>query len=101
MNLKINIILTSIVLTAPILSHAHSNSLTPPNQPQNNRYYVCYKARSYEAQDKFSRYYKYHYHGCIITTLPCKYKGGTHNKYFGKFDTYKQTLNAFYRCAYS
>jgi len=102
--------------------HASAELLTPPNEPQDNVFYVCYTKRvieysirpqlSAEVSQTLSRlvYHKYKYKGCIISRTSCcdlalkvrkSHQQSCKMKPFGLFNNYPQSLNAFYRCAYS
>lgn len=99
---------------------ANANPLTPPYEPHDNVFHVCYEKRVVEysiramssalVSDMKSplRYQKYKYVGCSISRTSCcelKTNKAHHRpcrlKPFGQFNNYPQSLNAFYRCAYS
>jgi len=93
-----------------IAGYAKANSLTPPNEPKENSFYVCYERCStdYSVRAPLLSYQKLKYIGCTINRTPCdtlyvKPHNGPPVKLrsFGWFNNYHQTMNAFYRCAYS
>lgn len=116
---KLNYVLYFFGILFFLCSHSHANSLTPPNEPQNNSFYVCYKTyrTHHSVAAPLSVFRKYQYLGCIITREPC-YKIRVKTKFcplpyaknqccprrvlkkFGWFNNYPDALNAFYRCAY-
>lgn len=93
-----------------LTAYAIPEPLTPPHEPKDNSFYICYDERrvSTVIYDPFVNYEKYQYVGCMISRTSCcnyevreKNKLSTPLKLFGWFDNYPQALNAFYRCAYS
>jgi len=93
-----------------LTAYAIPEPLTPPNEPKDNSFYICYDERrvSTVIYDPFINYDKYQYVGCMISRTSCcnyevqqKNTPPTQLKLFGWFDNYPQALNAFYRCAYS
>lgn len=94
-------LIITFLLSLLATTYTFAKSSIPPKHPKNNHYYICYKNISYEKTTSYSNYILHHYHGCLVTKMPCKYKSGLTNKEFGKFRTYPLALNAFYRCAYS
>lgn len=92
------------------MGYAHAASLTPPHEPRNNSFYVCYERChiQHSVRTLIATYRKFEYTGCTISRQPCRAicfkKSGCPPhplKQFGWFNNYPQTLNAFYRCAYS
>ena len=92
------------------VSYAGAASLTPPHEPKENSFYVCYEQGRVHhiVKAPIANYRKYQYLGCSITRTPCYAScvKGAHCppfplKLFGWFNNYPQALNAFYRCAYS
>ena len=93
-----------------VAGFAAANSLTPPREPKENSFYVCYeKCRIHHTvRAPLATYRKYQYLGCTISRTPCDASCVKRAncppyplKLFGWFNNYPQTLNAFYRCAYS
>lgn len=93
--------LSSIAIAAP---------LTPPQEPKEDSFYVCYKERhvNYSIRAPLNTYRKFKYTGCSISRIPCDATcvkkvncPPVKLKLFDWFNTYPQALNAFYRCAYS
>ncbi len=104
MNKRIKQPILALMILLMVLSQstsAHRNKLTPYRHPQNASYYVCYHQKNLIKQSNWSRYYQYHYQGCLITTRPCRQVKGQHKQTFDWFKTYPLALNAYYRCAYS
>jgi len=98
----------SIALYA--INVAHAESLTPPYEPMNNSFYVCYLERRVDSvvYTPLAAYEKYQYTDCIISRQNCcthiierPNRPPQKLQLFGWFDNYPQSLNAFYRCAYS
>lgn len=109
------------------LNTGNADPLTPPNQPVDDSFFVCYQYRSPHLKScRILRYFRYKYRGCIISKIPCNAiplpkicapkeilikKTATvvtapvccvaTYKLFYWYDNYPQALNAFYRCAYS
>lgn len=107
-----------------ICAKGQSESLTPPNEPKNNSFYVCYKTYKvhHSVAAPFTLFRKYQYLGCMISRQPCYMIGAKNKPYpvvhpnnkcypqkccpqgglrkFGWFNNYPDALNAFYRCAY-
>ena len=92
------------------VNYAHAEPLTPPHEPVNNSFYVCYAERRVDTiiYSPLLTYQKYQYHNCMISrTNCCNHVIERPNRppqklqLFGWFDNYPQSLNAFYRCAYS
>ena len=93
-----------------VSSVANADDLTPSHEPNNASFYVCYKTCQVQhiPQSLVIVYRKYNYLGCSIQRsachLPCLNKHPCKVqslKTFGWFNNYIDTLNAFYRCAYS
>lgn len=68
--------LTRLVITGMSFFPAtllYASSLTPPHEPHDNSFYVCYKQchikRSLYAP--LAVYHKYQYRGCMISRKPC------------------------------
>src|SRR5437879_323506 len=89
---------------------AVAGSLTPPEEPKNDSFYICYEQRLPNdiAYDVFAKFTGFKYIGCIISRLPChlycgdKFHAQPANlKQFQWVNTYPKALNSFYRCAYS
>lgn len=85
-------------------------SITPPQEPKENTFYVCYAERHVNTSIRapLNIYRKFKYTGCSISRTPCKTLSITKVncpqaklKLFDLFNNYPQALNAFYRCAYS
>ena len=106
-----NTLILIAAATALSMTHAvQARPLTPPNEPKEDSFYVCYD-RCYvhhSVRAPLNTYRKLKYAGCMISRVPCNLscaKKGRHPsaplKLFGWFNNYPQTLNAFYRCAYS
>lgn len=51
----------------------NANSLTPPNEPSNDSFYVCYKEciKDHTMMTLFLDYELHHYVGCMISRVPC------------------------------
>lgn len=123
-------LLLFFALNVLMLSHANARSLTPPNEPKDDSFYICYEKRFANnvmpqvpsvrkncvgaclingiSHTIFPTYVTYKYIGCIISRLPCHLYTGDkfharpeHLKQFQWMDTYPKALNSFYRCAYS
>ncbi len=98
------------LLMAYLIAPAHATPLTPPGEPKENNFYVCFDKRRVNIIQyaPLVQYKKYQYTGCIISRIPCcDYKIETPNcpprplNLFAWFNNYPDALNAFYRCAYS
>ena len=91
-------------------AYAITGPLTPPHEPKDNNFYICFDKRRVNTIHyvPLLNYHKYRYHGCMISRTSCcnhkileKDSPSTPLKLFGWFDNYPDALNAFYRCAYS
>lgn len=104
--------LLSAALSILTSFNAFTHSLTPPGEPKNDSFYICYENRlpNEATHAVFSRYCTYKYLGCVISRVPCHLICG--DEKFGKsapkprhqfqwVNTYPKALNSFYRCAYS
>ena len=123
-------ILLCLALNTVALSTAGARSLTPPNEPKDDSFYICYEKRcpnkvmpqvpsvpkncfgacivNAVTHTILPTYVSYKYIGCIISRLPCHLYTGDkfharpeHLRQFQWMDTYPKALNSFYRCAYS
>jgi len=99
-----------ILLFITSTSMSYAGPLTPPREPKENSFYICYERCriKYSIKAPLALYRKYQYVGCTIETRPCDDICKTKNKVcryklklFDWFDNYPHALNAFYRCAYS
>ncbi len=93
-----------------IMGIATARSLTPPEEPKNDSYYICYEKRfpNKVVRSLAPNYRSFKYIGCIISHVPCHlYCGDKFHarparlKQFQWMSTYPDALNSFYRCAYS
>jgi hypothetical protein len=112
-NLNCQQILKWIILFfLPMLfsSNLQAVPLTPPYEPRDDSFYVCYtKCRvNYSLRAPLATYRKLKYSGCVITRKPCDdicikkiNCPAVKLKLFDWFHTYTAALNGFYRCAYS
>ena len=101
----------SIMLyTCWFMSPLAAAPLTPPNEPKENNFYVCFDKRRINTIDysPLLEYQRYQYTGCVISRIPCcdymiKDKDCPPRplNLFAWFNNYPDALNAFYRCAYS
>lgn len=119
------------VITLIVSLTVKANPLTPPHEPRDNDFYVCYAHRftKVEICKGCIKYRKFKYEGCMISRAPCstipiKCKAAPHQKspkiamdkdagikqkgclrpamkQFYWYNNYPQALNAFYRCAYT
>lgn len=98
-----------LYLFLSVSSVLNAAPLTPPCEPKDDSFYVCYNERhiNYSIRAPLATYRKYKYLGCSISRVPCdatcvKKINCQHTlKLFDWFNNYPQALNAFYRCAYS
>lgn len=105
-----------LVVTSLLTCQVLANRLTPPNEPRDDSFFICYQKRcpiTISVSPPVlmipgSHFTKYKYVGCIISRTPCdaiceKKRKGPPIKYkqFSWASNYPQALNAFYRCAYS
>lgn len=108
-----NILIISLILLSTALQaqSGPARSLTPPNEPKADSFYICYEKRFTNTitQSVFTEFTDFKYIGCIISRLPChlycseKMQNCAQTKLF-QFqwvNTYHKALNSFYRCAYS
>lgn len=102
--------ITLLCITFFLAGNAHAVPLTPPQEPKENSFYVCYEKCHihHSVRAPLSLYRKYQYLGCTIIRTPCDAVcinkincPPIKLKLFGWFNNYPQALNAFYRCAYS
>lgn len=54
-------------------SYASDRTLTPPNEPHDANFYVCYANRTVHCSIRafYARYQLFKYNGCIISRTPC------------------------------
>lgn len=105
---KLMLFVTVAVLS--ITQGVQAHPLTPPHEPKEDSFYVCYD-RCYvhhSIRAPLNTYRKLRYKGCVISRVPCnascvkkKHCPPVPLKLFGWFNNYPQSLNAFYRCAYN
>lgn len=112
------LMLTTSIAGLLLVQTLQANSLTPPLEPKDDSFYICYEKRCRNNVMVSSppifiipafKYTKYKYIGCIISRIPCELIEG--DKFvaehpwryiqFSWANNYPQALNAFYRCAYS
>ncbi len=88
----------------------HAENLTPPNEPHDDLFYVCYKKcrDNYTIRAPLAGFTHHQYLGCVIQRTPCDKVCHPHCApphpslhLFGQYNTYQQALNSFYMCAYS
>lgn len=94
----------------------NANRLTPPDEPKDDSFYICYEKRCPNTVTASppvlmipgTSYTQLKYVGCMISQIPCeaicddKFKAHPIKlKQFSWANNYPQALNAFYRCAYS
>lgn len=100
----------SVIIGTVIMNAVAARALTPPEEPRDDSYYICYEKRfpNTVTHALLPNYTTYKYIGCTISRLPCQLYCGDkfharpeHLRQFQWMDTYPKALNSFYRCAYS
>ena len=101
--------MTGLILLG-FASLAYAKPLTPPHEPKDDSFYVCYESCRvfHSTRAPLATYRKFKYLGCSISRTPCHVScikktncPPVKLKLFGWFNNYPQSLNAFYRCAYT
>lgn len=93
-SLKRNVFIALTLLSFCSLGYTYHRTLANAKH-----YFVCYAHQSMTREMSFSNYYKVHYQGCRLQSLPCRSPSKKNKLHtFGHFKTYPLALNAYYRC---